>query len=254
MAHDDATQSPFTRPGFIAAAAVVALLVIAGLTLVIINATRADDDQTAPPPATTTSAAAPAPTSEEPSTAAPAKESDSVCGLEDGDQQLPVIGPEAMWAYQGTTAYPTSEEYGPGADDPAGFRYCFQHSPLGALFFAANAITQGSDSEMNDEWRDYTVANGPFREDLLAQGGDDNGGSDSETRLNLQGFRVLSFEESTAEVDLGVRVAVGGQVTYISSVYELVWQDGDWKVSAESLEPISFTAIPDLVGYIQWGE
>lgn len=251
MAHDDATQSPFTRPGFIAAAAVIAFVVVLGLILVIINTTRGDD-QTAPPTVATTNAGTPASTSEETPTTA-AENSDSVCGLKDGDQELPVVGPEAMWAYQGTTAYPTSEEYGPGKDDPAGFRYCFQHSPLGALFFAANAIPQGSDPEISDEWRDYTVADGPYREDLLAQGGE-NDSSGGDTRLNLQGFRVLSVDASTAEVDLGVRVSIGGQVTYISSVYELVWQDGDWKISADSLEPISFTAIPDLVGYIPWGE
>lgn len=252
MAHDDATQSPFTRPGFIAAAAVVALLVIAGLTLVIINATRAEDDQTAPPPATTTSAGAPAPTSEEPSTAAPAKVGDSVCGLKDGDQQLPVIGPEAMWAYQGTTAYPTSEEYGPGEDDPAGFRYCFQHSPSGALFFAANAATQGSDPSTSQPWGEYATGDGPYRDELVAKGG--GSGGETDARMNVQGFRVLEYSSSSARVDLGVRYSAKGQTTYISLVVDLVWEDGDWKLSSASPEPISGAAIPDLVGYIPWGE
>ena len=136
MAHDDATQSPFTRPGFIAAAAVVALLVIAGLTLVIINATRAEDDQTAPPPATTTSAGAPAPTSEEPSTAAPAKVGDSVCGLKDGDQQLPVIGPEAMrehWHGRHLPHHVPGTRAGRGPHGPAGagrVHRAERHGPL----------------------------------------------------------------------------------------------------------------------------
>lgn len=250
MAHDDATQSPFTRPGFIAAAAVIAFVVVFGLILVIINTTRGDD-QTAPPTVATTNAGTPASTSEETPTTA-AENSDSVCGLKDGDQELPVVGPEAMWAYQGTTAYPTSEEYGPGKDDPAGFRYCFQHSPLGALFFAANAVAQGGDPAVTTAWGEYAAGNGAYREELIAQGGAVSG--EPNTRLIVQGFRVLDYNPEAARVDLGVRYSSDGQTTYISFVYDLVWEDGDWKISTDSPEPISGAAIPDLVGFLPWGE
>ena len=36
-------------------------------------------------------------------------------------------------------------------------------------------------------------------------------------------------------------------------VYELVWQDGDWKISADTQTPLDSAPIPNTAGYIIWG-
>lgn len=248
MNDESQTQSPFTRPGFIAAAVVVALIVVLGIVIAIVNATGDGGSQTAPspaPPAATT-----APTTEPPD----ATGGTSVCGLE-GVVAEPArlsTSPDAEWQYQGTTAYPTSPTYGPGAAQENGARYCFQHSPEGALFMAANAIAQGSDSSVGPAWVDYAVADGPYREELLADMG---ASTDTEgTRLAIAGFRLLHYDGETARVDLAVRGSVEGQSITLSGVYELVWQDGDWKISADVGQPLDMGTIPDLAGYISWGE
>jgi len=51
MAEDNEQQSPFTRPGFVAATVVIALIVVLGLVIVIVNMTR-DDPDPAPPTST----------------------------------------------------------------------------------------------------------------------------------------------------------------------------------------------------------
>lgn len=249
MATDENTQNPFTRPGFIVAAIVIALVVVLGLTLAIINATRAD-----PPPEpqpTTTAATA----TTEPTVAVTTKTSsnESVCGLRAGSDEVPASAPEALWEYQGTIAYPTSEEFGPGAEDPAGFRYCFQHSPAGALFAAGNAVTQGAKKTGVGTWLEYFVAPGPHRQTFLEQG--PGTGATDGVRINLAGFRILNYSQEAATIDIAVRGVAEGRTVYVSMVYTLVWADGDWKLDvAEPSSPIDVANLPDTAGYIAWGE
>ena len=216
MATDDDERSPFTRPGFIAAAVVIALVVVLGIVLVIVNAT--DEDDPGPTPTSTASTSA-APT---PDTTAVAG-GKSVCGL-DGEVLTGTVttAPEAEWKFQGT------------------------------MFMAANAVAQGSDPATSAQWASLALADGRYREQLLSQV---SGGSSSEgTRLSIAGFRILNYDGSTARVDLGTKVSSGGQNVTMSAVYELVWQGGDWKISSDVQAPIDAASIPDLAGYITWGE
>lgn len=249
MATDDNEQNPFTRPGFIAAAVLVALVVVLGIIIAIVSATRSDDPDPAPEPSSPSPTTSAAQTTEPSDVAGGA----SVCGLE-GEELTGTLStaPDAEWAYQGTTAYPTSPEFGPGETTADGVRFCFQHSPTGALFMAANALVQGSDPAVSQTWIDYGLADGPHREELIGEVGDASG-SDG-TRMSLAGFRMLAYDGDTARVDLAVRASSEGQNLTLSGVYELVWQDGDWKISADVAQPLNTATIPDLAGYITWGE
>jgi hypothetical protein len=249
MATDDNEHNPFTRPGFIAAAVLVALVVVLGIVIAIVSATRSDDPDTAPEPSSPSPTTSAAPTTEPSNVAGGA----SVCGLE-GEELTGTLStaPDAEWAYQGTTAYPTSPEFGPGETTADGVRFCFQHSPTGALFMAANALVQGSDPAVSQRWIDYGLADGPHREELIGEVGDTSGSGG--TRMNLAGFRMLAYDGDTARVDLAVRASSEGQNLTLSGVYELVWQDGDWKISADVAQPLNTATVPDLAGYITWGE
>ena len=118
---------------------------------------------------------------------------------------------------------------------------------------AGNAISQGTyDHQMAGEWLNYVVAEGPYREELLQDTGSTQ--SPSNSRLAIQGFRLLSYTGDTARVDIAVRTTVSGQTVAFSGAYDLVWQDGDWKISTETSEPLNMVQIPDISGYIAWGE
>lgn len=243
MTSDNSEKSPFTRPGFIAAAIVVALIVVCGIILAIVMFSRPAD----PPQPTATSSAAPAPS---PTAAAGGS---SVCGLEGVELTGTVTqAPPTTWEYQGTTAYPTSADFGPAETDPSGFRYCFQHTPNGALFMAANAVAQGSDSAVSDPWSQYVVAEGTYRAELLSQVGTPS--STAGTRTSVAGFRVLDYDGTSATVDLAVTSSSQGQAVTVSAVYSLTWQGGDWKISSDTPAPVDVASIPNLAGYIAWGE
>lgn len=255
MSTDDNQRNPFFRPMFVGAAVLVALVVVIGVVIAIMNAARVDDSERvaapAPSPSTT-------PTSEPMDVEGGA----SVCGL-DGIEMSNSLSstPEAEWAYQGTTAYPMSAEYGPAATSEEGARYCFQRSPAGALFMAANAAVQGSDSSVSEAWSKYGIADGPYYDELMDEeggttsGSDDAGSLESEgTRMSVAGFRILAYDGDVARVDLAVRGSYGGQFLTMSGVYELVWRDGDWKISTDVAEPLNTALIPDMTGYTPWGD
>jgi hypothetical protein len=256
MTEDNEQQSPFTRGGFVAAAVVVALIVVLGIVIVIVNATRDDPE---PTPTTSTSAEpTTAPTAEPTSELTEVAGGASVCGLpgEVTETARLTSAPTVdEWAYQGTVAYPVSAQYGPAATDEAGgFRYCFQRSPEGAVFAAVNAVVQGADFETMGAWLDYFLANGPHRDTVLSQ---DAGTStaDQGVRIEIAGFRLLAYDGQTARVDVAVRGATGGQTVNLSMVYLLAWEAGDWKLSVtDPNAPINVANIPDLAGYISWGE
>ncbi len=235
------TPSPFTRPGFITAALVVALVVVLGIVLAIVNAGRNPD-----PTSTTAPEATPTPAASSSS-----GDAESICGLRGEELDGTVTtSPAADWQYVGTVAYPTSSTAGPGATDlAAGFGYCFQRSPEGALFAAAHALAVGFAPE-NRAWLEYVVAPGPFREELLTEG---TGSSSEGIRARIGGFRVLSYDGATARIDLaGEGSTPAGSMTF-SVVYELTWHDGDWKIRADTATPFDFSSIPNLAGYVTWG-
>lgn len=243
------TRSPFTRPGFLVAAVLIGAIVVVGGVLGILNATRAGDD----PPELSATTAEPGPSATSPSPTVEPADNESVCGLEDGnsDEDTLSVAPDAEWQFQGTTAYPTSPTYGPGATDDNGVRYCFQRSPEGAVFAAANAVVQGSDAATSTHWINYFLSDdAPSRDQLLA---DVAAGSPSSLRMTVAGFRLLNFDGDSATVDMAIEAVGGGNTTYASAVYELVWEAGDWKLLPQDVtNPLRMAQIPDVSGYVAW--
>ena len=248
MASDETEQNPFSRPGFVLAALVVVLLIVAGVGVGGVVAGR-DDDPNDPMEATpipTVTAAPSDPTTTEVDGA-------SVCGLEGVELTGSLsTAPEAVWEFQGTTGYPTSAAFGPAETNTNGVRYCFQQSPSGALFAAANAVAQGSDPTVQAAFATYFTAAGPGRDAAIANA---MSGSASSGRIEIAGFRLLEYGDGSARVDVAVRATSNGQTIYASGVYPLTWEDGDWKlvVSDSGEMQYSFAQIPDLAGYISWG-
>lgn len=246
MATDETEQSPFARPGFVLAALLVILLIVVGVIVAVSISGRDDNpnDLMEATPVPTTTAAAPDESS---------KVDPSACGLPGEVLSGTIsIAPEAEWSYQGTTAYPTSSEYGPGESSPVGVRSCFQHSPTGAVFAAANAVVQATDTATTREWLTQFLADSPARDELLAAA---TGSTDPGSRVQVSGFRLLTYDGKSASVDVAVRGSSGGQTVNLSMVYDLIWEAGDWKLWVDDVAaPIDVATVPDLAGYISWGE
>lgn len=237
------SQSPFTRPGFIAAAIVVALIVVAGIVLVAVNVTKG-----APTPTpTSTRGGVSSSASPTPSAAGDA----SVCGLRGVELSGTVsASPETTWKYQDVLAYPTSQSAGPGATAPSGYRYCFQHTPEGALFATANFAIMSFDQSLRSTWLPYVLAPGQNRDSLLSSGL--NASNPSGIRASIAGFRVLSYDGEHAQVDVAFQATGSGQVVTGSFVAKLIWSGGDWKLDSSVESPAQIDQLPNLAGYTAW--
>lgn len=185
---------------------------------------------------------------------APAAAGDSICGLTSGEPGQPVTSaPDATWLYEGTTAYPTSPQNGPGATATAGYRYCFPHSTEGALFAAANFAAIPSTATGRTAWLEYAMGQGPGREVQLKQLAGSGNSTRNDVRGKIVGFRILGTTDDTARVDLAMEINTRAQTAHIAAVYSLAWEDGDWRVSGTDESPFVFTSIPDTSGYTPWG-
>lgn len=250
MASDDENQqSPFAKPGFLISAVVVVLVVVAGVFLGIMNATRdePESDAATPAPSSATS----------PPTTGPADmpSDGSVCNLV-GESLSGTLAtaPETKWEYQDTFAYPTSPEFGPSETNAESVRHCFQRSPEGALFAAANAVAQSS-GPGSVAWINYFLSEKTVGRDELLTDLAPSSGRSPDMRFSIEGFKILAYDGSMARVELAGRLAASGETSYISIVYDLVWENGDWKLlPQDSPNPLRLAQIPDLAGYVLWRE
>ncbi len=238
-------QNLFTTRGFIIAAVVVVIIAITGVLIIVTNS----DD----PPMIPQAEISITTESTEPLVA---DNSESICGLREGSHTGYVsAAPAAEWHYQGILAYPSSPELGPGMISTHGFRYCFQHSTAGAVVAAANHVAHGGESDpaFITAWLEYFVADGPFRDTILA-GIDESGTTYGGIRIRIAGYRLMSYDQQSARVDIALKSVVDGRDIMLSMIYDLIWREGDWRLSSSnSATPINSALITDLNSYVIWG-
>ncbi|MDA3145767.1 hypothetical protein JSO19_00040 [Leucobacter sp. UCMA 4100] len=246
---DEAEKSAFTRPGFIASAVVIALLVVGGIFVIVFGMMKPDAKPADPGPSASEPSAAP---TEE----TPVKGGGSVCGLDKVELSGTLDSPPAAeWSYLGTATFPTSASSGPGETAPSGMLTCFERTPAGAVFFATAATAQGSSPELAADWLEYALVESPAKSSIVAEAKSGTTGSSTEIRMTAAGFKLLEYNGDTARVDVGIRGDGKGKSIYISTIYSLSWENGDWRLDVDaSGEPGQVAQLPNLAGYALWEE
>lgn len=247
MSLDDETtqQSPFRRPGWIAAAVVVGLLATAAVVVWIVSSLSPSNDPEPAPAPSTSSTSAPAPSEG-------AEGGSSVCGLDLVEMSGTLdTAPATTWDYAGTTPFPVSEKFGPADTTDSGIKMCFARTPEGAALAASAGVAYLLNADTVQPWREYALAAGPIRDQLLSTPSTSEGSP--EIRNEVTAFRLLSYDGDSARVDVGVTVTGNGKTGYLSAVIPLVWEDGDWKVNYSESDLTARPAqLPNLAGYIYW--
>lgn len=232
--------SVWTAPRFVVAAVVVALIAVFAVVLVVTR--PSDDDIAAAPP--------PPPASGEVASSAPVTTSGSTCGLEDGDQVVPVAAPpDTEWELVGSIAAPTAPEtFGPGRVRN-GLRSCFARSPLGALYAAANFLASASDPDLRLPTARYLTAEGAGRDAAIGELETEGPGSTA-TGLQIVAFTFLNYDNSSTVIDVAMKV----DAALIHLPVSLRWEEGDWKtlLSADGDPFAGLQPLPDLTGYVPW--
>lgn len=227
------------------AAGVLAVIVAMGIFVSIATITD-DDNPTANPKPTE-------PVSTAPTT--PADPDKSICGLPghklDGTLNQP---PENVtWNLVGAFAAPASRTAGPGTIEKSGLRYCYAHTPEGALLAAANVYTWGQTSRTDRIGViEHGVASGPGYDAAIAQAKADTGETSEPTLMvQIRGFRLLSYSGTSALVDLAFQGGPSGGLAHHQ--VELIWERGDWRVQLRSDGSAADGGrLPDLTNFTPW--
>ncbi|MEZ2390243.1 hypothetical protein AB6813_11960 [bacterium RCC_150] len=231
----DREQSPWTRPWFIASAAVVVLLIALAVVYVALPAPGAGQSSAPSPAATTTS------------TAQAGQE--SACGLPAGDQRYPSVGLLTKWELVGKFAVPSDPKgIGPGKVEGT-VRTCYQHSPTGALYSAANYVGTGLLPGGQTIILQSLTAQSPLRDQSLATP-PTQAPVDPSLSTQIAGFKVVTYTGQAARIALGLKVIKDNKVGYGSMTFGLRWENGDWK---SVLEEYSYSSgLTDLSDFVQW--
>ncbi len=180
----------------------------------------------------------------------------SVCGLKGAVLKKSRLtrAPKAdRWDFQGTAAYPYSKKYGPGATAAQGYKYCYQHSPEGAVFAAAYHAIVSGDPTIQMAHAEYIYAPGPNRERILADLIPASYPRVGNFRVRTLGFRLLQYDGKTATVAIVSYVTIPGKQFEASNTFPLVWVDGDWKVSTSDHDSGEGAEAPGSApDYIPW--
>jgi hypothetical protein len=235
----NAEQPFYRRPLWIVVAIFIAVVLVGGGIAAVTGAFDGTKSTAAP----TTSATPTA--SSLPAGAA------SFCGLRGYETSGTLSSaPNAQWKIIGSTAAPQSAAAGPGKSVDGGlFNTCFAHTPTGALFASANYLASTTDGRNTDRiWE--LLADGAAKDLLRSTPPTDN--VDASTRGQVSGFKVDSYEGSSATIDLAVTISgTGTDDQLISYPVVLKWEDGDWKVVfTEKGPPIAPSALSSLGGYV----
>ncbi|AMM34807.1 hypothetical protein SA2016_4155 (plasmid) [Sinomonas atrocyanea] len=229
-------QSPWTRPRFIASAAVVVVLAALGLVYLALPSPSNGQDPAGVPSATATATST-------------AQAGQSACGLPAGDQRYPSVGLPTKWELLGRVAVPTDPKgIGPGRTDGS-LRTCYQHSPTGALYAAANIIGAGALPGGKALVLKNLTAKSPMRDQALATPSP-NDAVDPSLSTQIGGFKIVSYSSDTATVSIGLKTTQDSHTAYGSATYALRWEGGDWKVVLE--DSTYSTSLTDLSGFVPW--
>jgi hypothetical protein len=238
LARDESGRSPFAQRGFVLSAGTLAVV---GLFAVVVALSGGSGSSRGPG----TVASSPATRERVASAGGPAG-----CSLPAGSQRVPTTAPAADWVLVGSMAAPNSPESIGPQRTVDGFRVCFAHSALGALYAAVSFWAAGTAASPA---RVYEVlgADTASRAAVIAQSQGNTNRLDSSGAVQLAGFEFNSY--SPASADLSV-VLEGSSGVLVSVACTMVWQRGDWRYVIPPSGAPAAGQIQSLDGYVPWSD
>jgi len=232
-------RSWWAQRRFLVSAAVIAVLMMSAVLVVVTGGGRKTGSQ----PARSASSLGPAPTGARRGPAGAAG-----CSLPPGSQAIPQVAPQTTWQLVGSMAAPSA----PATIGPQrtvdGFRVCFAHSPLGALFAAVNFWAEGTAAPAGVVY-EHLAADTPLRAQAISAAQTDGAARlDAVTKVQVAGYALTAYDPATAVITLAFQLSDGA---FVSVPTALRWEDSDWRyvIAAGGTVP-GAAQISDLNGYV----
>ena len=137
--------------------------------------------------------------------------------------------------------YPVSASVGP-TYTPAVVGYCFAHNPAGAAMAAAQVTAVMGDSRASGEEL-KGLFSASVRENL------DMSVAKPVRDTRIAGYEVEQYSPERAKIGVVVLVTREGESkqTAMKFTLPLVWENDDWKVDVNPVEPVLVTRVPEQV-------
>jgi len=246
-------------PAWIGSAVLLGLVAVA-LVIVLIHA--ATSPKPAPPAAASppgaTPGAAPLPGGATAPGGAPAPTNagqegrPAGCTTSGSDQTIPTSPPTGVtWSLSAGFAVPSSVADGPTLHGPGGVRYCYSHTPLGAVLAASNlGQGTGSPQEIQDASLKLSVVPNQYSAQVASTPAPprDNRGSGQ-----FAGFRIISYSPDQASIALAASIP-GQTDSYPLLTVAMQWYQGDWRAVPQPGPTVVVTgsSATSLAGFVPW--
>jgi hypothetical protein len=247
-------------PAWIGSAVLLGMVAI-GLVIVLIHAATSGKPGTptaaSPPgaPSGSTAQAGGAPPGGSPPATAPGAGQagrPAGCATTGTDQTIPTSPPAGVtWSLTGGFAVPSSAADGPTLHGPGGVRYCYSHTPLGAVLAASNlGQGTGSPQEIQDASLKLSVVPNQYSAQVASTPAPprDNRGSGQ-----FAGFRMISYSPDQASI--GLAASIPGQTdSYPLLTVAMQWYQGDWRAVPQPGPTVVVTgsSATSLAGFVPW--
>jgi hypothetical protein len=241
-------RSAFRRPAFVFAAGLVALCLVATVVLVLAPSQRR----------ALTPAPVPSPPGRVATTAAARgvgeKGSPGSCqALPVASQAVPTVTPATRWVRLGVMDEPSApRSVGPERVSD-GMGHCFAHTPMGALYAAANVLAAFTAAPEARVISSLAAATASKASALAAARVGYNPTLQAQVRANpaISAFSFQSYSPAESDVNIVLSVPSGAQAVVDLS---MVWQDGDWRFVVPPGGQLQGAAVTSLDGYVVWGQ
>ncbi len=174
------------------------------------------------------------------------------CSTTGTDQTVPTSPPAGVtWSLTGGFAVPSSPADGPALHGPGGVRYCYSHTPLGAVLAASNlGQGTGSPQEIQDASLKLSVVPNQYSAQVASTPAPprDNRGSGQ-----FAGFRIISYSPDQASIALAASIP-GQTDSYPLLTVAMQWYQGDWRAVPQPGPTVVVTgsSASSLAGFVPW--
>jgi hypothetical protein len=266
-AGDAESISPWESTGFVASAIVIGAVVVCLVVWLLLGGRGGGTPSTQPTATpsvveptdeTTDEPTEPPATPGEPTATAtppPLNNGRGGCKSKSPNQSIPRVAPASVsWQFETDMLIPLQEQGGPAATYANGVRYCFAHSPTGAVLAAMVTLGQIRNPHLTEAVLRTRIAPGAGLTRALREVRSTPTPRGEGDTSQFTGFKVIDYEPTKAIISIAVQI---DPQSVAALPMTLLWLKGDWKVVLQPDGSFNGEVAPDVLqslqGYVRFG-
>ncbi|GAA1590803.1 MULTISPECIES: hypothetical protein [Kribbella] len=159
------------------------------------------------------------------------------------------------WQFEGAMLIPLQVAGGPAATKANGVRYCFAHSPTGAVLAAMVLLGQVQNRSVALDVLRERVVPGPGQQRAIAEAKAEMATPSDGTNVQFVGFKVIYYAPDGSQAIIQIASQLGDQGVGALPV-TMQWSKGDWRAVLQPDGSFNGSVEPDILsslnGYVRF--